>query len=161
MRSTRPGSIQAAVQAAYTANGGVENVSEDLGLSLSTVSYGTASDEARPGGIGVNYLDRLGRMCPDAAAAIARHFARLAGGRFMPDRGRASGEDPLHHATRLIRESAEGTTALMALSTGGSRADARRELVDIRNAVDAAILDLDAQDEAGAVATVPLRGVVR
>lgn len=54
---------------------------------------------------------------------------------------------------------AEGTIALMALANGGCREEARRELVDIRNAVDAAILDLDAHDEA--VATAPLRGVVK
>lgn len=83
-RRTRPGSIQAAVQAAYAACGGLENAATDTGASLSTLSVGTEVNEARPGGIGVNYLDRLGRIDPAAAVPIAEHFAQLAGGVFVP-----------------------------------------------------------------------------
>lgn len=82
-RRTRPGTIQAAVSAAYKHVGGVENVAADLGLSVSTVSYGTELQEGR-GGLGVNYLDRLGRIDPGAAVPIAQHFALLAGGVFQP-----------------------------------------------------------------------------
>jgi hypothetical protein len=83
-RRTRPGSIQAAVRAAYRAVGGVECASDDLGVSAAALSYGTEITEARPGGLGVNYLDRLGRIEPRAALPVAEHFAALAGGVFQP-----------------------------------------------------------------------------
>lgn len=84
MRNSRPGSIQSAVREAISAVGGLENASTDLGVSVTTLSYGTEANEARPGGLGVNYLDRLGRMDADAAEPIASHFAALAGGVFQP-----------------------------------------------------------------------------
>lgn len=84
MRNHRAGSIQAAVIAAYRAVGGLENASHDLGVSISTLSYGTEISEQRPGGLGVNYLDRLGRIESGSAVPIAQHFALLAGGVFMP-----------------------------------------------------------------------------
>jgi len=84
MRYTRPGSIQNAVREAYGAVGGLENASIDLGIGVSTLSYGTERSDHRPGGIGVNYLDSLGRIEPSAAEPIARHFATLAGGVFQP-----------------------------------------------------------------------------
>lgn len=84
MRGTRSGSIQHAVARAYRAAGGVEAVAELLGLANSTVSYGTEINEHRPGGIGVNYLDRIGRAHPQGAEAIAQHFCGLAGGVFEP-----------------------------------------------------------------------------
>jgi len=84
MRGVRAGSIQSAVRATFTAVGGLENASVDLGVSVSTLSYGTSVDEARPGGLGVNYLDRLGRMHRAAALPVAQHFATLAGGFFQP-----------------------------------------------------------------------------
>jgi hypothetical protein len=80
MRRTRTGSIQAAVGRAYRAAGGLEAVARDLSVALSTLSYGTEVREDRPGGLGVNYLDRLGRIEPEAAVPLAEHFARLAGG---------------------------------------------------------------------------------
>ncbi|MBU2868971.1 hypothetical protein [Pacificibacter marinus] len=84
MRYTRPGSIQNAVREAYGAVGGLENASIDLGIGVSTLSYGTERSEHRPGGIGVNYLDSLGRIEPRTAVPIANHFAMLAGGVFQP-----------------------------------------------------------------------------
>lgn len=83
-RMTRPGSIQDAVRQVFGAVGGLENAAADLGVSLSVLSYGTENREDRPGGLGVNYLDRLGRIEPQAAEAVARHFATLAGGVFQP-----------------------------------------------------------------------------
>ncbi|MGH1447413.1 MAG: hypothetical protein ACRBBO_15370 [Cognatishimia sp.] len=83
-RATRPGSIQATVQASFRAVGGLENASADMGVATSTLSYGLEVSEHRPGGVGVNYLDRLGRIDSKAAAPIARHFAQLAGGFFQP-----------------------------------------------------------------------------
>lgn len=143
MRSARPGSIQATVQKVYATNGGVENVATDLGLSLSTVSYGTEQNDNRPGGLGVNYLDQLARMNPKVAEVIADHFARLSGGSFAAPERPAPALAPLQHARRLIAEGAEGQAALMALAEGGCPHEARRELVDIRDAVDAAISDID------------------
>lgn len=84
MRPTKAGSIQDAVQHAYEASGGVRKVAAAIGLAQSTLSYGTEVREDRPGGLGINYLDRLGRMSPEAAQAIAEHFASLAGGVFQP-----------------------------------------------------------------------------
>jgi len=84
MRSVRPGSIQSAVQMAITAAGGLECVSNDIGVSTANLSRATACDEERPGGLGVNHLDRLGRIVPAASISIAQHFAHLAGGEFLP-----------------------------------------------------------------------------
>jgi hypothetical protein len=72
------------MQAAYQAAGGLRVVSDAIGISPATLSQATLVNEERPGGLGVNYLDRLGRMAPDAAAEVARHFAALAGGRYQP-----------------------------------------------------------------------------
>ena len=84
MRSVRPGSIQSAVQMAITAAGGLECVSNDIGVSTANLSRATACDEERPGGLGINHLDRLGRIVPITAVPIAHHFAHLAGGFFQP-----------------------------------------------------------------------------
>nr|WP_321509334.1 hypothetical protein [uncultured Celeribacter sp.] len=84
MRGVRAGSIQSAVRSVFSGIGGLECASVDLGVSVSTLSYGTAVDEARPGGLGVNYLDRLGRMHRAAALPMAQHFSTLAGGFFQP-----------------------------------------------------------------------------
>lgn len=83
-RTARPGSIQSAVRAAYVAVGGIENAAVDLGLAISTLSYGTELNDTRPGGLGVNYLDRLCRIEPAAGVPLAQHFAHLAGGVFQP-----------------------------------------------------------------------------
>lgn len=83
-RPVRPGSIQAAVRAAIRASGGLECVSDDLGVSIATLSLGTEQRDDRPGGLGVNYLDRLGRIEAGSALPIAEHFGHLAGGVFVP-----------------------------------------------------------------------------
>ena len=83
-RATRPGSVQSAIRVAYQAVGGLECASEDLGVSVTALSYGTEVSDQRPGGLGVNYLDRLGRIEPRAAIPLAQHFAHLAGGVFHP-----------------------------------------------------------------------------
>ena len=85
-RRTQAGSIQSAVRQVYAAGGGYEAVATDLGLTTSLLSRAIdASDEYRPGGLGVNYLDRLARIVPATAMPIAEHFARLAGGRYRID----------------------------------------------------------------------------
>ncbi|GEM_PF-1937084 len=84
MRSVRPGSIQSAVQMAITAAGGLECVSNDIGVSTANLSRATACDEERPGGLGINHFDRLGRIIPASSVPLAQHFAHLAGGIFLP-----------------------------------------------------------------------------
>lgn len=84
MRAVRPGSINDATQKAFEAAGGLEAVSNDIGLAVSTLSRATSDEEDRPGGIGVKYLHRLGRIVPDSAIPIAMHFADLAGGIYHP-----------------------------------------------------------------------------
>lgn len=83
-RRTRPGSMQSTVRAAYEAAGGLDCVSADTGLAASTLSYGTEVREDRPGGLGLNYADRLSRMHKSVAAVFAQHFALLGEGVFMP-----------------------------------------------------------------------------
>ena len=81
MRKLKTGSVQQAVREAYTAAGGIHCVADDVALSAALLSRAIdASDEHRPGGLGINYLDRLSRIVPQAAAPIAEHFARLGGG---------------------------------------------------------------------------------
>lgn len=84
MRGVRPGSIQEAVQRSIRAGGGLECVSADIGVSTANLSRATACEDDRPGGLGINHLDRLGRIVPEAAAPLAEHFAHLAGGFFQP-----------------------------------------------------------------------------
>jgi len=84
MRNSQPNSIQEAVRSSITAAGGLEVASNDLALSVSSLSRASATDEDRPGGLGVNHLHRLGRINPAAADPIANHFSRLAGGMFIP-----------------------------------------------------------------------------
>ena len=84
MRNVKPGSIQAAVQAAIKAAGGLEAAGNDLGMSTANLSRASSNDEDRPGGLGVNHLHRLGRILPASAEPMAVHFAGLAGGVFQP-----------------------------------------------------------------------------
>lgn len=84
MRNVRPGSIQSAVQQSMRAAGGLECVSADIGVSTTNLSRATACEEDRPGGLGINHFDRLGRIVSDSAVPLAVHFAHLAGGIFQP-----------------------------------------------------------------------------
>ena len=84
MRNSPYGSVQCAVAAAYKAAGGLEKVSEALGLGTSTLSEAAGDSEKRPHGLGINYLHILGQIKPGAAEPIARHFAALAGGVYQP-----------------------------------------------------------------------------
>lgn len=100
MRHTRSGSVQDAVAKSYRAAGGVEAVADLLGLANSTVSYGTEVNEHRPGGLGVNYLSRLGRHNPDCAVPVAQFFAALAGGAFYPLRDKGVTASDINRITR-------------------------------------------------------------
>ncbi|MFY0682886.1 MAG: hypothetical protein JXR13_20150 [Thalassovita sp.] len=145
MRRTKRGSVQSAVQKSYTLAGGLEAVQEATGVALSTLSYGTELREDRPGGIGINYMDRLARMDPKSAEPIARHFALLSGGHFQSGDERVAGLSALQHASKVIRESGEGAAALMAFAEGGDRHEAIKELQDVADAVLAAIQDIKAE----------------
>jgi hypothetical protein len=83
-RKKVPGTIQAAVSDTYEVFGPLKRIQALLGLPLSSLSYGTEVREDRPGGLGVNYLDRLGQIMPEAAEPIAKYFAALAGGIYQP-----------------------------------------------------------------------------
>ncbi|QOL82799.1 hypothetical protein [Pseudooceanicola spongiae] len=100
MRNVRPASIQSAVQSSMRAGGGLEAVANDLGVGVSTLSHGTELSEQRPGGLGVNYLDRLGRISPKAAVPIAQHFAALGGGVFHPLEVEGRLASDIHQITR-------------------------------------------------------------
>lgn len=145
MRKTKPGSVQSAIQQSYTVSGGLEVVQAATGVSLSTLSYGTELREDRPGGIGINYIDRLARMDAKAAEPIARHFALLAGGHFQSSDEHAAGLSALQHASKVIRESGEGAAALMAFAEGGDAAQTIKELQDVADAALAAIRDIKSE----------------
>ena len=84
MRNVRPGSIQAAIREVITRAGGLECVSADIGVSVTNLSRATACDDDRPGGLGINHFDRLGRIIPDSVVPLAQHFSHMAGGVFQP-----------------------------------------------------------------------------
>jgi hypothetical protein len=142
-RRTRPGTIQSAVGAAYRAVGGLENAAADLGVSLSVLSYGTETREDRPGGLGVNYLDRLGRIDTAAALPLAQHFATLAGGVFQPvaSDGSASGDIATLAAefSDVVRQHAEAMGPASVAPGGYSRREAEAQLVEVDEMVTAAL----------------------
>lgn len=84
MRNVRPGSIQETTRKAISAHGGLEAASVDLSLSTSNLSRASSCEDDRPGGLGIKYLDALGRITPESAEPVAIHFARLAGGVYQP-----------------------------------------------------------------------------
>ena len=141
-RRVRPGTIQAAVGAAYKGAGGLEAVAADLGVSLSVLSYGTELREDRPGGLGVNYLDRLGRIDSAAALPIAQHFATLAGGFFQPvDLGGALAGD-IHALTRefsdVLQKHAEAHSDASENPAGYTAAEAAAQIKEIDEMIAAA-----------------------
>lgn len=139
MRATKAGTVQSAVAETYRAVGGVEEAAELLGIAMSTASYGTEVNEYRPGGLGVNYLDRLGRIKPEFARAMAEHFAVLAGGVFTAH-NLASARTVSEHVSALVKEHSE---AVVALNSGACPHQTRRELIEARDACSSAIRDID------------------
>jgi len=133
MRATKAGSIQEVIQAAYAAAGGLRVVSDAIGISPATLSQATLVNEERPGGLGVNYLDRLCRMSPDSAAEVARHFAALAGGRYQPLE--AGGLDTLGElSARSAKESGEALDAMFRLLTARDCKSAGETLREVSEA---------------------------
>ena len=62
----------------------------------------------------------------------------------------------LDHASVLIKEGGEGVAALISAAEGGDTAKVRAELLDIVQAAQSAVADIDAES---ATATVPFKGV--
>lgn len=147
MRQARAGSIQSAVQDCYTEVGGIENVSDDLGLAKSTLSYGTEVSEKRPGGLGVNHLDKLARMHKPVAAILADHFARLAGGRFTAYDEPCPETTLSQHLACIVKECSEGELHLIGMMDGGCPHRARKELVEARDAIERAIAHIDRETQ--------------
>lgn len=143
MRLARPGSVQSAVRAAYAAVGGLESAAVDLGVAVSTLSYGTELSEHRPGGIGVNYLDRLARIEPGAGVAIAEHFAALAGGVFQPvDVSGVTAAD-VHRLTRefsdVLMRHAEAHSSLSDDPGDYTAKEAAGQLIEVDELIAAAV----------------------
>lgn len=142
-RAVRPGSPQAAVRAAYRAVGGIERAANDLGVSLSTLSYGTEQRDDRPGGLGVNHLDRLGRIEAAAAVPVAQHFAQLAGGVFQPvDLSGVAGADIARLTAEfsdVLRCHSEAHSAGSSDPAGYTLAEAGAQLREIDELVQAAL----------------------
>lgn len=139
-RNNRPGSIQSAVYAAYRAVGGLEAASHDLGLSMASLSYGTEVNEQRPGGLGVNYLDRLGRIDAAAAMPIASHFALLAGAVVMPVAG---GDADIwrvsQHFSDVLRDHASAHSDASDDPSDYTPAEARAQITGLDNLISAAV----------------------
>ncbi len=135
MRPCEAGSIQDAVAAAYEAAGGLRKVSVAIGVTASSLSYGTEIREDRPGGLGVNYLDRLGRMSPAAAREIAQHFAALAGGVFQPLEAEVS--DLGGHCQVVAKEGGEAQAAAIRAALSGSLRDCERALRETDESLEA------------------------
>jgi len=135
MRPCEAGSIQDAVAAAYEAAGGVRKVGAAIGVTAATLSYGTDIREDRPGGLGVNYLDRLGRMSAAAAREIAQHFAALAGGVFQPFVAEAA--DLGGHCQVVAKEGGEAQAAAFRAALSGSLRDCEQALRETDESLEA------------------------
>nr|WP_319250485.1 hypothetical protein [uncultured Celeribacter sp.] len=143
MRDHRPGSIQSAVHQAYRAVGGLEAASADLGIAISTLSYGTERNDHRPGGIGVNYLDTLARIERGAAVPLAEHFAHLAGGVFQPVDVTGVTAADVHRLTRefsdVLAKHADAHSSASENPEDYTAAEASAQLVEIDELVEAAV----------------------
>ncbi|TDE34147.1 hypothetical protein [Antarcticimicrobium sediminis] len=141
-RRTRPGTIQSAIRSAYRAVGGIECASDDLGISVTTLSYGTDVSEVRPGGLGVNYVDKLGRIEPAAAMPIAQHFSQLAGGVFTP-LGAAGGSsadfaDIAREFSDVVAKHADAHSAASSDPTGYTPTEAFEQMKELGDLMEVA-----------------------
>lgn len=162
MRAVRAGTIQEAVQDAYRAAGKLEEVAGAIGIAPATLSFATQINEDRPGGLGVNYLDRMARMYPAAAAEIAAHFAALAGGVYQPVISTTASIDLGEHAFAVAKEGGEATSAAIRAALTGSLRDCETALREIDESIEAQTLAraslLTRAEQLRNVATLPLRG---
>lgn len=99
-RGLRAGSVSEMTRTVIKAVGGLESASADTGLSVSALSRAYSNEDDRPGGLGVKYLDQLGRIVPASAEPVARHFAMLAGGVFQPMPDQGTQQSNIHDLTK-------------------------------------------------------------
>lgn len=132
MRPQRYGTIQNAVCDSVEATGKRhQDVAAFLGIRGSTLSYGMELSETRPGGLGVNYLHRLGVDCPAAAVPLAQHFAGLAGGVFSPVELSGNVTSIYTQCGDVARECGEAQAAIIRaaeMASHQSVAEAEREI---------------------------------
>lgn len=167
-RATTPGTIQEAVQACYDAYGDQKKIAGDLGIAGSSVSYGTEIQDVRPGGLGVNYLDRLGRVKPEAAAPIAQYFAALAGGVFQPIIEEGALAADVHRITQefsdVLTLHAQAHSAASCDPSDYTPHEARKQIREIDQLVAVSMqfrASLLLRAEGPAQITVPFRGGMR
>ncbi|WP_339112877.1 hypothetical protein [Thioclava sp. GXIMD2076] len=134
MRPVEAGSIQDVVSDVYDVFGGVRKASAATGLAPSVLSYGTEMREDRPGGLGVNYLDRMARMDPAAAAILASHFAALAGGVFQPIEV-AVVEELTSACADAIKENGEAIFYALQAARSGRWEDAQIALPEVDDSI--------------------------
>lgn len=154
MRNNRPGSIQSVVHAAIEVGGGFDAVARDLAVSVSSVYRATGEDCDRPGGLGVNYLDRMGRIDRTTAEPVARHFSALAGGFFhpLPDGADANTEIAALAASfaDVLRDHADAHSSRSPDPSGYTQSEAALVVADMdRLIATAARLRAAAMEKAG------------
>ncbi|NDW30984.1 hypothetical protein [Salipiger sp. PrR007] len=121
MRAQTYGTIQNAVCEAVEATGKRhKDVADFLGIRGSTLSYGMEDNEDRPGGLGVNYLHRLGMECPAAAVPLAQHFAGLAGGVFQPVEVGGGVTSLFTHCGHVAKENGEALSSILHAAVNAS-----------------------------------------
>ena len=132
-RPHRPGSILDALSGALDA-AGRKAVAADLGISISALSRHCDADEDNGRPMHIGRLDLLCRMSAPAAAVMARHFAALAGGAYVPPGGATAS---LHAAVAGASAAAGGLSVAMIEAAdpsgpGGAdlTADELRDLAD-------------------------------
>ncbi|WP_353474806.1 hypothetical protein PVT71_14650 [Salipiger sp. H15] len=138
MRPQRYGTIQNVVRDAVDATGrSHQDVAGLLGIRGSTLSYGMEDNEDRPGGLGVNYLHRLGLDCPAAAAPVAQHFSALAGGVYRPVDLGANVTSLFVQCGDVARECGEAQAAILLAEVKASVKTDAEALKEIDDAVEA------------------------
>ncbi|MCA0945873.1 hypothetical protein [Alloyangia pacifica] len=138
MRAQTYGTIQNAVCEAVEATGKRhKDVADFLGIRGSTLSYGMEDNEDRPGGLGVNYLHRLGMDCPAAAVPLAQHFAGLAGGVFQPVEVGGSVTSLFSQCGVVAKECGEAQAAIIRVIEKASGPSSQAALCEIDEAVEA------------------------
>ncbi|NDW34614.1 hypothetical protein [Salipiger sp. PrR007] len=136
MRAQIYGTIQNAVCAAVEATGKRhQDVAAFLGIRGSTLSYGMEDNEDRPGGLGVNYLDRLAMDCPEAAIPLAQHFAGRAGGVFQPVEVTENVTSLFSHCSHVAKENGEALSSIVQAAVNASPKSDQEAVREIDEAV--------------------------
>ncbi|PTW43924.1 hypothetical protein [Rhodovulum kholense] len=137
-RAQKAGTIQDAIRGALDATGKKDrDIADFLGIRGSTLSYGTEENEDRPGGLGVNYLDRLCKLFPAAAAPLAQHFAGLAGGVFQPIDLGPNVASLYSHCSDIAKECGEAQAATLRAAESAKGRDCQEAEREIDEAVEA------------------------